>query len=258
MASCSRWRGASAPADAPRRAELSSSAPRWAVSAVAVPRCLSWIASTSWPLRIRPTPVIPMDCAIRCSSGSSRAESPPDPRAACAVTAPAAGPAACPWPDPPSEAAERRGPVMAEVGGRSGAPGWAVESPVGSGEPVKRSVVSLLTRGPSQSAGAGRHCGWTTRCCGPANWAGPGCALAACLRRLRPRRVTTLLPNPASAVKAEGAKRAQAVGEAHPDLRSSSGSLSLLRRWCTRRAGGPESRRRITNHGRLCGRPRGK
>src|SRR6516164_4998708 len=38
------------------------------------------MASTSCPLRIRPAPGIPMDCAIRCSSGRSSEERPVPPR----------------------------------------------------------------------------------------------------------------------------------------------------------------------------------
>ena len=89
MASCSRWRGAPAPADAPRWTELSSAplplpaggpAERplsWAGAPpcwlwVAPPPCwapppppLLWMASMSWLLRSRPVPVMPIDWASR-------------------------------------------------------------------------------------------------------------------------------------------------------------------------------------------------
>src|ERR1700756_3168860 len=72
MPSCFRRRVESAPADATRWSEP------W--SAIPVPACRAWMASTSCPLRIRPAPWIPMDCAIRCSSGRSSEERPVPPR----------------------------------------------------------------------------------------------------------------------------------------------------------------------------------
>ena len=78
MVSCSRRRDAPAPAGAPRVAEWSSAALAVAERAgpAAAPPCRLWIASMSWLFRIRPTPVMPMDCATRCSSGSSMLVSP--------------------------------------------------------------------------------------------------------------------------------------------------------------------------------------
>ena len=72
MASCFRRRVESAPADATRWSEP------WL--AIPAPPCRAWMASTSCPLRIRPAPWIPMDCAIRCSSGRSSEERPVPPR----------------------------------------------------------------------------------------------------------------------------------------------------------------------------------
>ena len=74
MASCFRRRVESAPADATRWSEP------WLAIPAPGPPCRAWMASTSCPLRIRPAPGIPMDCAIRCSSGRSSEERPVPPR----------------------------------------------------------------------------------------------------------------------------------------------------------------------------------
>ena len=113
------------------------------------------MASTSWPLRIRPVPVMPISWAIRCRSANFMPDSPEPPRrVGLSVTVSPAG-------------------VAAPDGPLSG-PDWdASEVPE---EPVKSSVVSL-TRGPSQGAGSGRACGRSTRCHDPANRPGQGTAV---------------------------------------------------------------------------------
>ena len=120
--------------------------------------------------------MMPIDCASRCSSGSSIADRPEPPRrpvpavpAAAAGAAPECGAAlacrASPAPESTS-GQERTAPA-----GSGEVPTWAAgpgASPVHEGagcgssgrpeEPVIRSVVSL-TRGPSQGTGAGRRFG---------------------------------------------------------------------------------------------------
>ena len=162
MATCSRWRGAPAPAGAPRLAESSSPAPERA--AAAWPPCLLWITSMSWPLRIRPTPVMPIDWANRCNSGSNMLES-PRPGAFAAWPAPVPPAAPAPGPAAGSCVAPDGGDAGPENG--SGDSGRLEESPGRSGVPVKNSVVSL-TNGPSKNSGSGQK-GRTTRCGGPVN-----------------------------------------------------------------------------------------
>ncbi len=141
IASCSRRRGAPAPAGAPRVAE-------WLTAALAVaertgpaagPPCRLWIASMSWLLRIRPTPVMPMDWATRCSSGSSMLVS-------ARPGARAGGPAPAPSPDSGDTGA---GAVTAAVPDRGSGRSDRGASPGRSRVPAKNSVGSL-TRGPSK------------------------------------------------------------------------------------------------------------
>jgi hypothetical protein len=165
MAPCSRWRDAPAPAGASRLAESSSPAPE-RVAATAWPPCLLWIASMSWPLRIRPTPVMPMDWANRCNSGSNMSES-PRPGARAAWPAPVPPATATPGPAAGSRVAPEGGDAGPENG--SGESGRLDESPGRSGVPVKNSVVSL-TKGPSKNSGAGLRS--RTRCAGPVNQPG--------------------------------------------------------------------------------------
>jgi hypothetical protein len=139
---------------------LLAAVPATAVLAALPPRCRSSIAAMSWPLRIRPVPVMPSDCAIRCSSGSSFAAIP--------APAPARPPApALAWPASPS-GEERTAPdCWGEVPGEPAAPGAAPpggdrtgDSSPAPEEPENRSMVSL-TRGPSQGAGVGGvGCRW--------------------------------------------------------------------------------------------------
>ena len=93
IASCFRRRVASAPADATRCSEPWLAPP---ASCFGAPPWRASIASTSCPLRIRPAPWMPMDCAMRCNSGMSSEERPVPPRLRdLDVEAPlAAGPAA--------------------------------------------------------------------------------------------------------------------------------------------------------------------
>ncbi len=127
----------------------------------------SSIASMSWPLRSRPTPVMPSDCASRCSSGSSMGgKAPPGLRPAAERPAmlPLLPPPSAPDPPAPSSAfgKERTAPDWRpEAPADSGAPEAALPaagaacsfsgSPEGarSGLAENRSMVSL-TRGPSQ------------------------------------------------------------------------------------------------------------
>jgi len=212
MASCSRWRGASAPADTPRWAELPDAALWWAAWVAVPPLWRSWIAATSWLLRIRAVPVMPMDCAIRCNSGSSMPDNPrPAPPAAPLVTASAGG---C-------------GPDVC---------GPLAEAPGVTGEPVKSSVVSLLTRGPSQRAGAGHRSDRATRCRGPANWPGQNYSPAV-FAAPPPWPAILQAAHPASAVKAEGSLHTRVAGTAHPGLRPVPGASSRLQRWRTRSGG---------------------
>src|SRR5690348_17901443 len=53
--------------------ELSCRVPGCAC-AVAAPPCRSWIAEMSSPLRIRPVPLMPIDCAICCRSEEHTSE----------------------------------------------------------------------------------------------------------------------------------------------------------------------------------------
>jgi hypothetical protein len=172
MASCSKGRVAPAPAGAPRWTDFSFSAP-WLPPAA---RCAAWlpapppcwrssIAAMTWPLRIRPVPMIPIDCASRCSSGRSIADSPAPPRrlvpVGCGSGETSASPA---WASAsgqertvPADSGEVP-PLPAESGTLPGNPGTAEDSSGRPEEPVIRSVV-LLTRGPSQGAGAGHGLG---------------------------------------------------------------------------------------------------
>ena len=77
IVSCFRRRAASAPADAARWSELWLAAP---ASGFGAPPWRASIASTSCPLRIRPAPGMPSDCAMRCNSGMSSEERPAPPR----------------------------------------------------------------------------------------------------------------------------------------------------------------------------------
>ena len=132
IASCFRRRVESAPADATRWSEPWLAAP---ASCLAAPPCRAWIASTSCPLRIRPAPGMPIDCAIRCSSGMSSEERPVPPRLRdLEVEAVAPSAPGSPGADP-----------LAAAGG--------AEIPMGAssdtlGVPLRSSVVSL-TNGPS-------------------------------------------------------------------------------------------------------------
>ena len=187
MASCSRWRSAPAPADVPRWAELSN--------AGLPPPCFSWITAISWPLRIRPTPVMPIDCASRCSSGSNIPESPEPPRrAARSVTASPAA-ALCVGGAPLASAPT--------AGRCSGEPDWPGDASGISEEPVKSSVVSL-TRGPSQGAGGGRGGGRSTRCHDPANRPGQVLRVAPFPHRCAMRSCASLAPGSGQQLAAAG------------------------------------------------------
>ncbi len=82
----------------------------------------SWIAATSWLLRIRPVPLIPSDWASRCNSGSSIDASPVPARRRCLAGAPETWGGVSPL-------------LEAPVGVPSGA----------SAGPVRSSVVSLTS-----------------------------------------------------------------------------------------------------------------
>ena len=221
MASCSKGRVAPAPAGASRLAELSFRAPRlpppsprlrlaarcgvWLLTAAppcaVPPPCRSSIAAMTWPLRIRPVPMMPIDCARRCRSGRSIADSPVPPRrlAPDVTVPPLPDGSAAPEPLRAADAAEGavsparesasgqertalRGsgevlaaPASGEVPARPVVSGASPDHPdaaVGSSdvpeEPVIRSVVSL-TRGPSQGAGCRADSVAATRCHAPAN-----------------------------------------------------------------------------------------
>src|ERR1700757_4729451 len=86
------------------------------------------MASTSCPLRIRPAPGIPMDCAIRCNSGRSSEERPVPPRLR------------------DLDAGDVAPPAAAGAGVPAGASSEAL------GAPPRSSVVSL-TNGPSMILG---------------------------------------------------------------------------------------------------------
>ena len=205
MASCSRWRSAPAPADVPRWAELSNAGPPSPEGAPPLPLpCFSWITPMSWPLRIRPTPVMPIDCASRCSSGSNIPESPEPPRrAARSVTV---SPAAAPRVGGAPLAAA---PVAASSAVRpSGAPDCPGDASGTPEEPVKISVVSL-TRGPSQGAGRGRGGGRSTRCHDPANRPGQVLLVLSFPHRRATRPCAFLVPGPGPRLAAAGSARTQ-------------------------------------------------
>jgi hypothetical protein len=136
IAPCFRRRVESAPADATRWSEPWLAA---SVSGLGAPPCRAWIASTSWPLRIRPAPGMPIVCAIRCNSGMSSEERPVPARLRdLDVDAVAPGAPGSPCADPPAAA----GGAELPTGKSSGAPGALLRS----------SVVSL-TNGPSMILG---------------------------------------------------------------------------------------------------------
>lgn len=225
MASCSRWRSAPAPADAPRWAELSNAGPPPPVGApppppLLPPPCFSWITAISWPLRIRPTPVMPIDCASRCSSGNSIPESPGPPRrAARSVTA---SPAAAPRVGgaPLAVAAVSAPTVFATTEGCcSGAPDWPGDASEIPEEPVKISVVSL-TRGPSQGAGGGRGGGRSTRCHDPANRPGQVLRVVPSPHRRGMRLGASLVPGSGPRRTAAGSARtARPTGKCRSETR---------------------------------------
>jgi hypothetical protein len=223
MASCSRWRSAPAPADVPRWAELSNAGPPPTEGAPLPPPCFSWITAISWPLRIRPTPVMPIDCASRCSSGSNIPESPePSRRAARSVTAsPVAAP--CVGGAPLAVAAES--PTTA--GRCSDAPGWPGDASEIPEEPVKSSVVSL-TRGPSQGAGGGRRGGRSTRCHDPANRPGQVLRYAPFPHRGATRWFASLVPGPGPRLAAAVSARIQRPTDKCRDETRQLGRLALV------------------------------
>ena len=182
MASCSKRRVAPAPAGAPRWTELSFCAPwlppfppwppresrpvagRPALAAPGVPP-LPWrssIAAITWPLRIRPVPWMPIDCASRCRSGRSIADRPVPPRRLAAVVPAVPAVSAAPALESPS-GQERTAPAgSGEAPARPAAsPGHGDAVGGSSGRPEEPVVVSVvsLTRGPSQGAGADRRFG---------------------------------------------------------------------------------------------------
>ena len=140
------------------------------------PPCRSSIAAMTWPLRIRPVPMMPIDCARRCRSGRSIADSPVPPRrlGPDVTVPPLPDGSAAPEPVPAAEAAEDAvSPALESASGQERTAlrgsGEVLAAPAESGaspdqgdaagdssgmpeEPVIRSVVSL-TRGPSQGAG---------------------------------------------------------------------------------------------------------
>lgn len=143
IASCFCGRVESAPADATRWSGPCLAAPGLAapVCCRGPPPCRASIASTSWPLRIRPAPGMPIVCPIRCSSGTSSEERP----APLRLRDLDAGTTAPGDPKSPSPAA---GPPAAGEGAEvpTGASSDAADAPL-------RSSVVSLTNGPSMIFG---------------------------------------------------------------------------------------------------------
>jgi hypothetical protein len=179
-------------------------------------------------LRIRPTPVMPIDCASRCSSGNSIPESPGPPRrAARSVTA---SPAAAPRVGgaPLAVAAVSAPTVFATTEGCcSGAPDWPGDASEIPEEPVKISVVSL-TRGPSQGAGGGRGGGRSTRCHDPANRPGQVLRCAPFPHRCATRWFAYPVPGPGPWLAAAGSARIQRPTDKCRDETRRLGRLALV------------------------------